>query len=69
MAPGANKTTPSIPERLGLVRSTPLQTNIHGMLMGVPSISPEGLVFILISSILSFPPAKIQRCWSSSYGN
>jgi hypothetical protein len=48
-APGAIKTTPSIPEHLGLVISTPLQTNIHGMLMGVPSISPEGLVFILIS--------------------
>ncbi len=33
----------NIPERLGLVRSTTLQTNIHGILERIPSISPEGL--------------------------
>ncbi len=32
-----------IPERVGLVRSTTWQTNIHGMLERIPSISPEGL--------------------------
>ena len=33
----------NIPERLGLVRSTTWQTNIHGMLERIPSISPKGL--------------------------
>ena len=33
----------NIPERLGLVGSTTLQTNFHGMLMGIPSVSTEGL--------------------------
>ena len=30
----------NIPERLGLVRSATWQTNIHGMLERIPSISP-----------------------------
>ena len=33
----------NIPERLSLVRSTTWQTNIHGMLERIPSISPVGL--------------------------
>ena len=33
----------NIPERLSLVRSTTWQTNIHGMLERIPSISPKGL--------------------------
>ncbi len=35
----------NIQERLGLGRSTQLQTNIHRMLRGIRSISPEGLGF------------------------
>jgi len=48
----------NIPEHVGLVRSTPLQTKIQQMLNGIPFISPEGLVFILISLSLSFPLQK-----------
>ena len=33
----------NIPERLGLVRSATWQTNIHGMLERIPSISPKRL--------------------------
>jgi hypothetical protein len=33
----------NIPERLSLVRSTTWQTNIHGMIGRIPSISPKGL--------------------------
>jgi hypothetical protein len=33
----------NIPNRVDLVQTTTLQTNIHGMLERIPSISPEGL--------------------------
>ncbi len=36
----------NIPEHLGQMQSTTLQTNIHGMLSGIPSISPKGMIFL-----------------------
>jgi len=45
----------NIPERLGLVRSTTWQSNIHRMLDRIPSISPKGLnaYFCSMDSMLS----------------
>ena len=51
----------NIPERVGLVRSATLQTNIHRMLEGIPVISSEGLNthFCSIDSKLSAYEAKL----------
>jgi len=51
----------NIPERVGLVRSATLQTNIHGMLERIPAISSEGLNthFCSIDSKLSAYEAKL----------
>jgi hypothetical protein len=51
----------NIPERVGLVRSATLQTNIHGMLELIPSISPKRLFsyFRSMDSKLSAYEAKL----------
>jgi len=51
----------NIPERVGLVRSATLQTNIHGMLERIPAISSEGLNthFCSIDSKISAYEAKL----------
>ena len=51
----------NIPERAGLVRSTTLQTNIHGMLEHIPSPYPKSLNahFCSIDSKLSAYEAKL----------
>jgi len=53
----------------GLVWSTSLQTNIHGMLESIPRSPPMGWMLIFIPPIPSFLPTKVRWCWSSLLGN